>query len=79
MYVHMCLCHVYVVVLWDQRRVWNPLELELQEAVKPHRCWEPSAGPLEEQRVLQTAEPSPQHLSENLKKIHGSIDIICAR
>jgi hypothetical protein len=43
-------------------KVLDPLELKLQTVVSCHvgGCWEWNLGPLEEQPVLFTAEPSLQ-------------------
>ena len=43
-----------------QKRVLNPLELELDSCELPCGCCKLNLGPLEEQPVLLTAEPSLQ-------------------
>jgi hypothetical protein len=45
-----------------QKRVWDPLEVELQVAVS----WESNLGPEEEQPVLLTIEPSLQLLLHSI-------------
>ena len=59
-------CSVYLHLL--ARRVSNLMELELP-AVMSHLawCWELNSGPLQEQQVLLTTEPSlqlPPHFFE---------------
>jgi hypothetical protein len=51
--MRICIPYVYVTH-WGQMRVSDPLELELQTVVSFHM------GPLEEQPVILTAEPSLQ-------------------
>jgi hypothetical protein len=63
---HMQSCSVYLHLL--ARRVSNLMELELP-AVMSHLawCWELNSGPLQEQQVLLTTEPSlqlPPHFFE---------------
>jgi hypothetical protein len=41
--------------------VWDPLELEVTDSCEPPcGCWELNPGPLEEQPVVLTIEPSLQ-------------------
>jgi hypothetical protein len=55
MYLH----HVYAGAWGTQKRVLDPLELELQLVwATQHRCWELNLGPPQEQQVLLTIEPS---------------------
>lgn len=54
----LCFCLEYHVHAWcpgGQKRVSDPLGLEL-----PSVCWELNPGPVEEQPVLLTTEPSLQ-------------------
>ena len=47
-----CVCHMCVGAQGGQRKVLDPLQLELQMIVRHlQRCWEPNSGPLEEQQV----------------------------
>jgi hypothetical protein len=55
---HICLCMLHVC--GGQKRVLNPLELELDSCELPCGCCKLNLGPLEEQPVLLTAEPSLQ-------------------
>jgi hypothetical protein len=49
-----CMCITCVPGTHGQKRVSDPLELESQKIV----CWELNLGPLKEQPVLLTTEPS---------------------
>lgn len=57
--------HIHVGSCGDQKRVSSPLELELQVVVS-HLLWvlvlKQNSGPLEQQQVLSTTEPSLQAL-----------------
>lgn len=43
----------------SKRKMSSSLELERGVVVR-HRCWELNSGPMQEQYVLSTAQPSPQ-------------------
>lgn len=56
---HVYLCTISMECLGGQRRVLDPLGLELQmEFEQPCGCWELIPGPLEEQPVILTTELS---------------------
>ena len=58
-YIHMC-----AGALRRHKRVKESLELELEAVVshqRVHECCGPNSGPLEEQEVLLTTEPSVLH------------------
>ena len=58
-------------VLGGQKRVLDPLGLELQVAVSYHGgAGELNPGPLEEEPVLLTPEPSPQPCHSRFLKEH---------
>lgn len=49
-----------------QKKVLNPLGLELQNYCEPG-CWESNSGPLQEEQVLLIPEPSLQPQFSNFK------------
>jgi hypothetical protein len=49
---------VPAVLTEAKNKVLDPLELELQLTRELSKCWELNQGPLEEQSVLITTEPS---------------------
>lgn len=62
--MHVCLCTCVCSYLRDQKRVSEPLELELQTILShdiADSCWESNPDPLQGQPVLLTAE-FPHHL-----------------
>ena len=58
------MCTMWVVgACEEQKRVSDAPELELMdESELLYGCWELNLGPLQEQQVLLTAEPSPHYL-----------------
>lgn len=59
-YLHVYLCIKGILgAFWrDQNRELDPLELELQVVLNHCECWESRLGPMQEQLVLLTTEPS---------------------
>lgn len=51
--------HTSVVDSGVKRKMSSSLVLE-RWVVVCHRCWELNSGPMQEQYVLSTAQPSPQ-------------------
>lgn len=61
-FLNVCLISYMYLVSVEMRSHLDPLELELQidGCESPHRCWELSLGPLQEQQTILTTEPSIQ-------------------
>lgn len=55
----LCVCVYVLAAPGDQNSIRCP-GLELQRAEPPCGCWEPTLGPLEEQPMVLTTEPSLQ-------------------
>jgi hypothetical protein len=56
--VCVCVCVSYVCVPFrTQKRVLDPWIWS--HGAASHGCWDPDLGPLEEQQVLITADPTP--------------------
>ena len=61
--LHACLCITSTSDAYWSEDASGPLELELQTQ-SPYRCWELNPGPLEEQPLFLTVEPSRQLLKD---------------
>jgi hypothetical protein len=59
---------MYVVCQSLQKHQERALDTITDGCEVPCGCWELSSGPLKEQSVLLTAEPSLQHHTETLMK-----------
>ena len=57
-YTSVYLYYVHLQVPRSQRRYWDTRVTDC--SALPRRCWEPNLGPLQEQQVLLTTEPSLQ-------------------
>lgn len=57
-------CEIMAMPLQGEKRVFSLLELGLNTVVSCHMgCWEANTGPLENQSVLLSSDPTPQLLN----------------
>lgn len=70
------MCASVFVARGDQKRVMDPLELDLGKVVKPaYWCWGPNFCPLEEQQMLLTLEPSLEPQNTVSVGLHTNLNV----
>lgn len=65
--LYVCTLCIYLVPLKARKCVGTPRPRVTDVYELPCGCWEPNPGPLQDQPVLLTAEPSPDLKNENFK------------